>query len=132
MKEFYTKVAAVGGAVTSAFLSGASVFAATTIDPTKLDTFTNKGPQLGGGAQTNLVDLVTNGINLFLGLLGLIAVIVILIGGFKWMTASSAEEAKKARGQLIQGLMGLVVILLAWSIAFGVINVVTTNLAKTS
>lgn len=132
MKEFYTKVVVVSTAAFSAFITGASAFAATTIDPTKLDTFTGKGPTLGGGAQTNLVDLVTNGINLFLGLLGLIAVIVILIGGFKWMTASSAEEAKKARGQLIQGLMGLVVILLAWSIAFGVINIVTQNLTKSS
>lgn len=131
MKKIYMKCAAVSGAVTSLLFQAATVFAIP-MPTTAKDPKSIVGDQIvkapGNVGTSDLTGLITQGINLFLGLLGLIAVIVILIGGFKWMTAGSAEEAKKARGQLIQGLIGLVVILLAWAIAFGVINLVVTNI----
>ncbi len=57
-------------------------------------------------------------INIMLGFLGIIALVIILLGGFKWMTAAGNEdkvaEAKKLIGA---GIIGLVVILAAYAIA---------------
>lgn len=57
-------------------------------------------------------------INFALGFLGVIAVGIILFGGFKWMTAAGNEdkvsEAKKLLGA---GVIGLIIILAAWAVA---------------
>lgn len=71
----------------------------------------------------DLKDTAVNIVNLVLGFLGLIAVVIILIGGFKWMTAGGNEEkVGEAKKLLIAGLIGLVIILLAWGIATWVIS----------
>lgn len=66
-------------------------------------------------------------INVVLGFLGVIAVAIILLGGFKWMTGGGNEdkvgEAKKLLGA---GVIGLVIILMAWAIATFVINSIYT------
>jgi hypothetical protein len=69
-------------------------------------------------------------INIALSFLGIIAVIIILFGGFKWMTAGgNQEEVGKAKKILIAGLIGLIVILLSWGVSSWVITEVsdTTN-----
>lgn len=71
------------------------------------------------------ITMTTNVINLVLGLLGLIAVIIILIGGFKWMTAGGNEDkVSEAKKMITQGLIGLVIILAAWGIASWVIGII--------
>lgn len=68
-------------------------------------------------------------INVVLGFLGVIAVGIILLGGFKWMTGGGNEdkvgEAKKLLGA---GVIGLVIILSAWAIATFVINELYKNI----
>jgi len=62
-------------------------------------------------------------INVALGFLGVIAVAIILFGGFKWMTAGGNEEkTSEARKLLAAGVIGLVIILASWAIATYVIN----------
>jgi hypothetical protein len=62
-------------------------------------------------------------IQLALGFLGILAVIIILIGGFKWMTAAGNEEQiEDAKKVLIAGVIGLVIILASWAIANFVIS----------
>ncbi len=62
-------------------------------------------------------------INTAMLFLGLIAVVIILLAGFKWMTAGGSEdkvsEAKRLMGQ---GVIGLVIILASWGIATFVIS----------
>jgi TRAP-type C4-dicarboxylate transport system permease small subunit len=57
-------------------------------------------------------------INTAMLFLGIIAVGIVLIGGFKWMTAGGNEdkvgEAKKLMGA---GIVGLIIVLSAWGIA---------------
>jgi len=69
-----------------------------------------------------------NIINLALTFLGLVALVIILIGGFKWMTAGGNEdkvgEAKKLLGA---GIIGLVIVLAAWGIATYVIGTVNNT-----
>jgi len=72
--------------------------------------------------QADLVKLIFTIIQYVLAFLGVVAVVVILIGGFMWMTAGGNEEkVGKAKKTLIQGLIGLVIILLAYAIAAFVI-----------
>jgi len=62
-------------------------------------------------------------VKIALGFLGIIAVIIILLGGFKWMTAGGNEEKTgEARKLIVAGIIGLVIIFSAWAIASFVIN----------
>ncbi len=57
-------------------------------------------------------------INVALGFLGIIAVIIVLYGGFMWMTAGGNEErVTKAKQILAAGIIGLVIIIMSWAIA---------------
>jgi Zn-dependent protease with chaperone function len=62
--------------------------------------------------------IVARIINTAMMFLGIIAVVIVLIGGFKWMTAGGNEdkvsEAKKLMGS---GVVGLVIVLASWGIA---------------
>jgi len=58
-----------------------------------------------------------------LGFLGVVAIIIILIGGFKWMTAGGSEEkVGEAKKWLISGIIGLAIILAAYAITTFVIS----------
>ena len=76
--------------------------------------------QLG---DTSLDTAVVGIINLALSFLGMIAVIVILIGGFKWMTAGGNDEkVGEARKWIFSGIIGLAIVLSAWAISKFVIQ----------
>lgn len=68
-------------------------------------------------------DIAANVINIILGFLGIIAVIIILIGGFKWMTAGGNEDkVSEARKLIVAGVIGLVIILASYGIATFVLS----------
>lgn len=72
---------------------------------------------LGLGTQDIRVTIASI-INVFMGLLGIIAVVIILYGGFMWMTAAGNEErVDKARKMIVSGIIGLAIILSAYAIA---------------
>ena len=69
--------------------------------------------------------IIVNVIRVILGFLGLIAVIIILIGGFKWMTAQGNDDKITEARKLIQaGAIGLVIILAAFGITQFLINTI--------
>lgn len=71
--------------------------------------------------------IVSNVIRYILGFLGIVAVIIILLGGFKWMTAGGNEEkVGEARKLIVSGIIGLVIILAAFGIATFVISSLLT------
>lgn len=80
------------------------------------------------GLGTKALDVAVVGlINVALGFLGLIAVIIILIGGFKWMTAGGNEDkVGEARKTIFAGIIGLAIILFAWGITTFVIENLST------
>ncbi len=58
-----------------------------------------------------------------IGLLGIVAVGIILIGGFEWMTAGGNEDkTKDAKKRIMYGVIGLAIILSAYAIATFVVN----------
>jgi hypothetical protein len=63
-------------------------------------------------------DTAAGVVNIVLGFLGILATLIILMGGFKWMTSQGntdkVDEAKKLIGA---GIVGLVIILSAYAIS---------------
>ena len=75
----------------------------------------------GKAATTNQV--IANMAKLTLGLVGVLALIMIIIGGITWMTsAGNAEQVKKGKGTLVWASIGLVVCFLAYSLVTFVIK----------
>ena len=78
---------------------------------------------LSGGEGSDLRQTIANIINVALGFLGIIAVIIVLVGGFKYMIAGGDEQkTKDARGWIISGIIGLAIILSGWAITSFVIG----------
>lgn len=97
-----------------AFVTPASALIVDDKDPlglTQVETDINLGSQ---SPVTTTVKLI----NLAISFLGIIAVIIVLIAGFKWMTAGGNEDkVADARKMLVAGLIGLAIVLSAWAIA---------------
>jgi hypothetical protein len=68
-------------------------------------------------------------IRVALGFLGLIALVIVLYGGFVWMTSGGNEEKiSKAKKILTNGLIGLIIILMAVGITQYVLNTLVAAL----
>ena len=72
-------------------------------------------------------DIAAQVIKIILAFLGIIAVIIILLGGFKWMTAGGNEDkVGEAKKLIVAGIIGLVIIIAAFAIATFVLNSLVT------
>ncbi len=77
------------------------------------------------GEPEDVRSIIANIIKAVLGFLALIFLIIIIIGGFEWMTAGGNEEkVKKAKSRISNGIIGVVIILSAYAIADFVISCV--------
>ncbi|MBI4652684.1 hypothetical protein HY750_00290 [Candidatus Kuenenbacteria bacterium] len=100
---------------------------AATFDAIKND-LTNAAEKVGIKEQginqeTNLKTTIGKAVKVVLLFLGIIAIIMIIIGGLMWMTAGGNEErAKKARGILINAIIGLLIVLLAYVITYWIVD----------
>lgn len=62
-------------------------------------------------------------VQVMLGFLGVIAVVLILFGGFKWMTAMGNEDKVDEAKKLISyGVVGLLIVLAAFAVSVFVLN----------
>lgn len=76
-----------------------------------------------GLGQADLKQTIAQLIRVLLGFLGVVAVVIILLGGFKWMTAGGNDEkVAEAKHLIIAGIIGLAIILSAYAIASFVIS----------
>ena len=76
-----------------------------------------------GQSDQSLTVTVAKMIRKFLGLLGILAVIIVIIGGFEWMTAGgSPDGVDKAKKRILQGVIGMAIVLSAFAIAQFVIG----------
>ncbi len=83
--------------------------------------------EAAGLGDADLVDTISGIIRIALGFLGIIAVVIILLGGFKWMTAGGAEDkVKDAKRLIYSGIIGMVIVLTSFAIATFVIDSIMT------
>jgi len=62
-------------------------------------------------------------VNVLLGFLGIIAIIIVLYGGFVWLTSGGNEEkVSQAKKIITAGIIGLVIIFVSFAIASFVIT----------
>lgn len=110
--------------------SGANFALAQGGDPTPF-SIENVGSRIGlGGA--DLKETVINIIELLLGLMTLVAVSLIIYGGFVWLTAAGNESnVDKAKSIISAAVIGLIIVLLAWAIVIFVART-TANVTNTS
>ncbi len=113
-----------GAALLMGMLLAPALTQAQGIDPD--DTFGLNPVEEGVGDSLGNQDLrttVASIINVALSLLGIVAVVIILIGGFQWMTAGGNDDkVAGARKLIFSGIIGLAIILSAWAIATFVIS----------
>lgn len=75
----------------------------------------------GLAGQTTASGLILGIINLLLGITGLLAVLFVIIGGLRYITAHGNEEqAEGAKKTLLHAVIGLVVVIMS----FAIINVI--------
>lgn len=76
-----------------------------------------------GLGKTDIRETIGQIIKVALGFLGVIAVVVVLVGGFKYMVAGgNTEKVKEAQKWIISGIIGLAIILSAYAISRYVIS----------
>ncbi len=77
----------------------------------------NSTAQDVGLQNTNITDLTTRLMLIALGLLGIVAVAMMILSGYMWITAGGNDErVRKARAIMFSAVIGLVVVLLSWSV----------------
>jgi len=83
---------------------------------------TNFGTEAGYG-EAGMEEIIGTIIQIVLSLLGLVAVVLIIAGGFQWMTSGGNEEKIKSAKKLMgSALVGLIIVILAYSIATFIIS----------
>jgi len=82
------------------------------------------GTQTGlKGSTTDLPTIIGKIIKIALSWLGIIALLLVIAGGFMWMTSGGNEDKiKKAKSLMINAFIGLAIILLSYVIAHFVIE----------
>ena len=88
-------------------------------------TEAEKGMALAGGctAATPLEDTAKNIINAVLYVVGILAVVMVIIGGIQYTTSAGDQAAvTKAKNTILYGIVGLVIAILAYAIVNFVIG----------
>ncbi|MDD5172897.1 MAG: Ig-like domain-containing protein [Patescibacteria group bacterium] len=80
------------------------------------DELSNFGQTVGYG-QASLPQIIGRIVRIILSLLGIAAVIIMIIGGFIWITSGgSSEKVEKAKKIIVNGLIGLLIIVFAYAL----------------
>lgn len=96
-----------------------------------LDVGLNYGTFTGLGTKDIREGIMTI-ISYLLGFLGIIAIIIILYGGFVWLTSAGNEEkVGQAKKIITAGIIGLVIVFISYAIASFVITQLITATGAT-
>ena len=77
----------------------------------------------GGGSNQNLPDIITTIINVMLFIAGALAVIMIIYGGIRYITAHGDEkQVKVAKDTIVYSVAGLIIAILAYALVTFIFN----------
>ncbi len=109
-------VASLGVALVAGLVLAPTAYAAANVFGLEYGSATGLGKK-------DVRETVSTIINVALSLLGIVALVIVLIGGFEWMTAGGNEEKTgEARKRIIAGVIGLAIILSAYALTKFVFN----------
>ena len=125
------KIAKILAAVAMMFFVGVAALPEVSYAGGCIDTSTGKWKKdcesIKTSTNTEVNNMVKNGINLFIGVIGVLAVAYTIYGGFLYVTSGGdAGKVKQARSSIIYGVVGLVLAMLS----FAIVNFVIKNLFK--
>ena len=116
--------------VLAAVMCLAMVFAA--VSPVSLPVYADSrdeaqnGAKLansGGGSNQNLPDIITTIINVMLFIAAALAVIMIIYGGIRYITAHGDEkQVKVAKDTIVYSVAGLIIAILAYALVTFIFN----------
>ena len=87
-----------------------------------LDVGLNYGLETGLGTKDIRAGVMSI-VNVMLAFLGVIAIVIVLYGGFVWLTSGGNEEkVSQAKKIISAGVIGLIIIFTAYAIAAFVVN----------
>lgn len=90
----------------------------------KLKTVGTSAGYDAGTSENTILEIVGTGINVVLGLLGVIFIILMLLAGYNWMTAAGDQEKiTKAQHTIREAIIGLIVIVGAFAIWMFISNI---------
>ena len=73
----------------------------------------------------NITEFILRIINILLGVVGLIAVLFLIIGGFRYITAGGNEEtAESGKKTIINAIIGIIIVILSFVIVRVISNAV--------
>ncbi|MFH1712133.1 MAG: MMCAP2_0565 family pilin-like conjugal transfer protein [Patescibacteria group bacterium] len=79
-----------------------------------------------GFSDRTLPEIIGGILKVFLGTLGVIFLVIVIYAGFLWMTAGGDDEkVAKAKKLIINGVIGLIIILSAYAITTFIVNALT-------
>ena len=70
-------------------------------------------------------------INGALGLIGVLLLVYLLYGGFMWMTAGESDRVKKAQSIIKNAITGMIIIILSYSVANYILNLIVQATSAT-
>jgi len=118
-------VVCIGLMLISALVSPQGVFAQQNIIKNLGDVSIGAGDSLKD-PKGGLIEVVVKIIEIALSLVGLLFLSLTLYGGFMWMTAvGSSDKVEKAVDTIKNGIIGVVVVFLSYSIVFFVFSILS-------
>jgi len=81
--------------------------------------------------KTDALELVSKGIEVVLSLLGVIFLVLLIYGGFIWMTARGNEQqADKAKTTMTNAIIGLIIVFGAYAISYFVVGALSDSVLQ--
>ena len=109
----------------------AQIVEAKSVEQAALDIFKETGVSSGftdeNDSAPNVYQIIGIVVNIVLGFVGVIFLVLVIAGGFMWMTASGNEEkVKKGRDLALQSVIGLAIVLAAYLLTTFVVKQILT------
>lgn len=90
------------------------------------------GTSAGYSSTTDIRIIIANIIKVALGFLGIIFVVLVIYAGFLWMTAQGDKtKITKAKDLIINGVIGLIIVVSAYAITTFVVNAIVSSTGGT-
>ncbi|MBI4360021.1 MAG: hypothetical protein HY564_02930 [Candidatus Jacksonbacteria bacterium] len=94
------------------------------ISPGQSEGSCDISPDDDTASSSDLRDTIRRIINVILGFLGIITVIMVIYGGFTWLTAAGNDDAvAKGRHTLLWAALGAILIGIAWTVSSYILSV---------